>query len=38
MSRAAFLWGRRAAHDPAAVAAYARPQVAVSRQRRLLMK
>jgi len=29
MSRAAFLWGRRAAHDPAAVAAYARPQVAV---------
>ncbi len=29
MSRAAFLWGRRAAHDPAAVAAHARPQVAV---------
>ena len=29
MSRAAFLWGRRAAHDPAAVTAYARPQVAV---------
>ncbi|MDP1611216.1 MAG: indolepyruvate ferredoxin oxidoreductase family protein [Sulfuritalea sp.] len=29
MSRAAFLWGRRAAHDPAAVAAYARPKVAV---------
>jgi indolepyruvate ferredoxin oxidoreductase len=29
MSRAAFLWGRRSAHDPAAVAAYARPQVAV---------
>ncbi|MFA4970065.1 MAG: DUF6537 domain-containing protein, partial [Sulfuritalea sp.] len=29
MSRAAFLWGRRTAHDPAAVAAYARPQVAV---------
>ena len=29
MSRAAFLWGRRAAHDPAAVAAYARPQIAV---------
>jgi indolepyruvate ferredoxin oxidoreductase len=27
MSRAAFLWGRRAAHAPAAVAAYARPQV-----------
>jgi indolepyruvate ferredoxin oxidoreductase len=27
MSRAAFLWGCRAAHDPAAVAAYARPQV-----------
>ena len=25
MSRAAFLWGRRAAHDPAAVAAHARP-------------
>ncbi|MCX7165694.1 MAG: indolepyruvate ferredoxin oxidoreductase family protein [Rhodocyclales bacterium] len=30
ISRAAFLWGRRAAHDPAAVAAYARPQVAVT--------
>ena len=30
MSRAAFLWGRRAAHDPAAVAAYARPQVAAA--------
>jgi len=30
MSRAAFLWGRRAAHDPAAVAAYARPKLAVS--------
>jgi indolepyruvate ferredoxin oxidoreductase len=30
MSRAAFLWGRRAAHDPAAVAACARPQVAVA--------
>jgi indolepyruvate ferredoxin oxidoreductase len=29
MSRAAFLWGRRAAHDPAAVAAYARPKIAV---------
>jgi indolepyruvate ferredoxin oxidoreductase len=29
MSRAAFLWGRRAAHDPAAVTAYARPKVAV---------
>ncbi len=29
MSRAAFLWGRRAAHDPEAVTAYARPQVAV---------
>ena len=29
MSRAAFLWGRRAAHDPAAVAGYARPQAAV---------
>jgi indolepyruvate ferredoxin oxidoreductase len=30
MSRAAFLWGRRAAHDPAAVAAYARPTIAVT--------
>ena len=29
MSRAAFLWGRRAAHDPAAVAAFARPRIAV---------
>jgi indolepyruvate ferredoxin oxidoreductase len=29
MSRAAFLWGRRAAHDPAAVAAHARPKIAV---------
>ncbi|MCF8151154.1 MAG: indolepyruvate ferredoxin oxidoreductase family protein [Burkholderiaceae bacterium] len=29
MSRAAFLWGRRAAHDLAAVAAHARPKVAV---------
>jgi indolepyruvate ferredoxin oxidoreductase len=29
MSRAAFLWGRRAAHDPTAVAAHAQPQVAV---------
>jgi indolepyruvate ferredoxin oxidoreductase len=29
MSRAAFLWGRRAAHDPAAVMAHARPQFAV---------
>ncbi|MCX7144963.1 MAG: 2-oxoacid:acceptor oxidoreductase family protein, partial [Sulfuritalea sp.] len=29
MSRAAFLWGRRAAHDPVAVAAYARPKIAV---------
>jgi indolepyruvate ferredoxin oxidoreductase len=29
MSRAAFLWGRRAAHDPAAVTAVARPQSAV---------
>jgi indolepyruvate ferredoxin oxidoreductase len=29
MSRAAFLWGRRAAHDPVAVLAYARPQIAV---------
>jgi len=28
MSRAAFLWGRRAAHDPAAVEAVARPKVA----------
>jgi indolepyruvate ferredoxin oxidoreductase len=28
MSRAAFLWGRRAAHDPAGVAAHARPHVA----------
>ena len=28
MSRAAFLWGRRAAHDSAAVAAHARPRVA----------
>ncbi len=28
MSRAAFLWGRRAAHDPAAVLAYARPHIA----------
>jgi indolepyruvate ferredoxin oxidoreductase len=30
MSRAAFAWGRRAAHDPAAVAAYARPHVATA--------
>ena len=30
MSRAAFLWGRRAAHDPVAVAACARPKVAVT--------
>jgi indolepyruvate ferredoxin oxidoreductase len=29
MSHAAFAWGRRAAHDPAAVAAFARPQAAV---------
>ncbi|BAO28452.1 indolepyruvate ferredoxin oxidoreductase family protein [Sulfuritalea hydrogenivorans] len=29
LSRAAFLWGRRAAHDPAGVAAYARPKIAV---------
>jgi indolepyruvate ferredoxin oxidoreductase len=29
MSRAAFLWGRRAANDLAAVTAHARPQVAV---------
>jgi indolepyruvate ferredoxin oxidoreductase len=29
MSRAAFLWGRRAAHDGATVTAFARPQVAV---------
>jgi indolepyruvate ferredoxin oxidoreductase len=28
MSRAAFLWGRRTAHDAAAVAAYARPRIA----------
>jgi len=28
MSHAAFAWGRRAAHDPAAVAAYAQPQTA----------
>ncbi len=30
MSRAAFLWGRRAAHDPATVAAHARAQAAVA--------
>ena len=30
MSRAAFLWGRRAAHDPAAVTDYVRPRVAVA--------
>ncbi len=29
MSRAAFLWGRRTAHDPAGVAAFARPTIAV---------
>ena len=29
MGRAAFLWGRRAAHDPAAVTAHARPRGAV---------